>query len=679
MMLLLSAAWAAVPHFSYPKWVSANGWGAVVWNDDRLGDAYPHLYQEYAPGVVTPDLLWDSYFGLVDADGGRWLLDWDEVRYRPGTNLIHAEGSAGPYTLVLDAWTPMEAGGFGLAQVLQVTNAGGDARAVQVVSLQNWHVGGTEVASSPSAEEVVEAGTDATLAMYAPGATDAACAGVWDTVNAGGEIGGGCTQSGADVVPAFGWRVELGAGETRSFGVYAGVDVGWADADPSGWVAAEEAWWSAWHAGNQLPTDLSDDRRAVALQSLAFLKMAQVVEPGDAHGQIPASLPLSAPVGDFQHIWNITWVRDGAYATVALARTGHAAEAAAMLRFLIQPGKTGEYRSYVGGLDYAVSVCRVYGDGTEWSDSDANGPNVEYDNFGLYLWALGQVIAAGETGLVEELGPRALDGVADVLVRLQDPVTGLLQPDSSIWERHWNGQQQQFTYSSVWAAEGLEAAATIADALGDPRGDEYRAVAASIEEAIVRELVDAGGVLAASREQLESGSDYLDLATVEAFNTGAIAVDDPIFGASMEAWDRLRVASGGGYMRNDDGDTYDSHEWAMIDLRTSAALRRAGEVDEAEALLDWITDHARLNSDVVPELYDPDTADYAGPAPMLGFGAGAYLLTLADAEDPDFGQEPEPEDPVVQQLGPCGCGPAGAPVGLVAPALSLLLALRRRR
>ena len=57
------------PHFRLPKLVSANGYGAMVYANDRVSDFFPHLYQEYSPGVVTPDVLYDTYFGVVsDAD-----------------------------------------------------------------------------------------------------------------------------------------------------------------------------------------------------------------------------------------------------------------------------------------------------------------------------------------------------------------------------------------------------------------------------------------------------------------------------------------------------------------------------------------------------------------------------------------------------------------------------------
>ena len=687
MLALSLLLGAAAPHYSYPKLVTANGYGAVVFTDDRLSDAYPHLYQEYSSGVVTPEVLYDSYFGVTDYNGaGGWLIDTSDVSLEDGTGILSVARVYGDLAVTEYTFAPMGMDGFGLAQVVRVVNNGSTSTApFQLVSLLNWHVGGTEVVSSASAETLREAGSDVTLTWEAPGATDVSCASVYDTVNGGARIGGGCNGSGDDMVPAFGWSIPaLAPGEETWVGVHtSAVGHAWIDGrGPDAWLADERGWWDNFHAQGTPPAGMTADEALVYRQQIAFLKMSQVREEGDAYGQIAASLPVSAPVGDFQHIWNIAWVRDGAYAIASLDAAGYTTEAAAALRFLIQEGKTGDYRSYVGDAAYAVSVCRLYGDGTEWTDLDADGPNIEFDNFGLFLWALGGLVADDAT-LYDDVVPRALDGVADVLTGLIDPNTGLLLPDSSIWERHWNGKQKQFTYSSAWAVVGLREAAAMADALGDPRAEGYRAGADRIAAAIGDHLLDAGGVLAGSREELETGGGYLDLAAVEVYNFDILAPKSESFTASLAAWDReLKVASGTGYHRNDDGSTYDEHEWIVIDLRLAEALRRSCRPEEAAALEDWVTDHGMLNNRILPELLDPDRADYAGPAPMLGFGAGAYVLAMhgrdaADAACAAPGDDTS-DDP---RLGvPCGCN--GADSRALPGALLLLLpllSLRRRR
>ncbi len=688
LFLLLSPAFAgSAPHFSLPNLGTANGYGALVFESDRLTTAYPHLYQEYTPGNVTPNLLYDTYFGIVSGAGGEWLTDADSANYEVGTGIIVVERPpiANPSLTVTEYdFAPMSYKGLGVAQVLKIRNRGNTTvSGVQLVSLHNWHVGGTETASSSDAGHMVESGSDVTLDYAGPGANDAVCSGAYDAVLAGQMISGGCAQTGDDVVPAFGWRLgDLAPGAEAWVGVLTGA-AGGADAWIAGrtaqeWYLDELADWAEWQGRAAAPDGLDADELAVYHQQLAYLRMAQVQEPGDAFGQIPASFPVAATAPGFDHIWNITWVRDGSYAAAALAAAGRTQEAADALAFLSQ-GKTGEFRSYVGNADYLVSVCRTYGDGTEWSDTDANGPNVEFDDFGLYLWALGEVRAAGRADVVQSLGPAALDGVADVLVGLIDPNTGLLQPDSSIWERHWNGQQQQFAYSSIQAVAGLTAAADIADDLADSRAETYRTATATLSAGIRDHLLDASGVIAASKDQLDVGSNYLDLAAVEAFNHDILEPGGAEFEASYAAWDRLRVESGNGYARNDDGSSYDAAEWAVIDLRLAEALRRSCALDDADALESWITAQAVLNHDTIPELYDPATGDYAGPAPMLGFGAGAYVWNMVHRAELE-GQCAADSDSAVGKpdSGPCGCGSTGASWAGAWGMLGIIGALARR-
>ncbi|MEN9785017.1 MAG: hypothetical protein RLZZ299_281 [Pseudomonadota bacterium] len=685
-LLLVGAVAAApvAPHASYAKLVTANGHGAWVFDDDRFVDGYPHLYQALDPHTWTPDVLHAAVFGLTDGRGtGGWLLERDGATNETGTGILRIPRPHPSLTVTEYAFAPMDLEGAAIVHVLHVRNDGDGAVAgLQAVLRHDLALGDGIRGTSPSAAAWDAVGTVATLHARAPGATDVACTGVEGAVHAGARIGGGCDRTASDLAPAFGWTLPtLAPGDETWVGAVVGID-----ADVDAWIAgrAPEAWltdaragWEAVHAESVPPAGMEDDEAAVYRQALAFLLMGQVREPGSPFGQIPASLPLSAPVGNFQHVWNITWVRDASYAAAALARAGFAQRAVDALAFLARPGATGDWTAYVGG-PHALSICRTWGDGTEWTDVDADGPNIEFDNFGLWLWALGEARAAGGE-IPDTLRDAALDGVADVLVWLVDPRTGLLLPDSSIWERHWNGNQQQFTYSSAWAVAGLRAAAALADEAGDARADTYRQAAGVIAAGIATHLVDARGVVAASREQLATGADYLDLAAVEAFNVGALDATGPTFDASLDAWDAgLRVASGNGYARNDDGSVYDAHEWIVMDLRLAEALRRSCRPDAAAALERWVAATARANDDILPELLEPTRGDVAGPAPMLGFGAGAWMLAMHGRDAADAACLAATTDTTGDPDAACGCG-TRAPVGLFPALVPAVLTLLRRR
>src|SRR5271165_4998929 len=180
----------------------------------------------------------------------------------------------------------------------------------------------------------------------------------------------------------------------------------------------EIAGWQAWTTPP--PSGASAIEAAVDLQAQVVLRMGQVQETGSGQGQILASVAPGQ--------WNISWVRDMAYAVVGLVRSGHFAEAKAAIAFQLG-AQVGGYESYVGA-PYQISVVRYYGNGTEWSDSNADGPNIEFDGFGLFLWELDAYVAGtGDTASLATWWPLVKSKVADVLVGLQEPA-GLIKPDS---------------------------------------------------------------------------------------------------------------------------------------------------------------------------------------------------------------------------------------------------------
>ncbi|MFH1463255.1 MAG: hypothetical protein ABIO70_02610 [Pseudomonadota bacterium] len=759
LLLVLGTAIAADPHPSYHKLVSSNGRGVVVLNGDNgsgpvLDLFSDHLYKQYQPDQEeTRDLLYDTYFGIGCSRGQGWLTEARAYDYEHGTGILAIDRSSTGIAVTEYAFAPLDLPAPGFVHLFRVENLQTAAEELHVYSLHNFHLGqDTDGDGADDDGEAIwmegdtlsEWGAATGLGMrFIPLTPPASygCDQVWSTVNTGATLPGTCGTAdarweGDDKVGALQWDSPLAPGETAWFGTVQAFFSDWDSGDVRSTVEAwragrdaetlltdERAAWAAWLAEGAAPDGMSDDERAVYEQQLVFLKMGQVAEEGAAHGQILASLPLSAGSGGFSHTWNIAWVRDGAYAIRALTAAGHLQEAGDALAFLLQD-KAGGYRDYVNGDDYSVSLCRCYGDGSEWSDEDENGPNIEFDDFGLTLWALGAWVAAG--GSLEALGID-VDGVvfhklANVLMGLREQEVfgeGLLPADSSIWERHWNGHQKHFTYSSVWAVAGLRAAQDLWTLwTGDerPHHDIYRMRATEIRDAACAWLRDGDGALSGNLEELTQGWGYDDLAAVDAFSNGALDAAGATAAASFTRWEEhLAVPSGHGFKRNDDGDTYDEQEWVMVDLRLAEAYRRACRPGDAQALEDWITQQALQNHWTIPELMHPETGDYEGPAPMMGFGAGLYVLAMhtraeaaadcadgvgfdCDAGPDDTGapddtqatddtQAPDDSEPTDDTEAPDdtgdgrepGCGCAGFPLRFPPALLLLALPLLARR
>ncbi|WP_437756864.1 glycoside hydrolase family 15 protein [Sorangium sp. So ce1389] len=494
-------------------------------------------------------------------------------------------------------------------------------------------------------------------------------------------------------VSAFQWDLgSIGPGEARWVGVafaHHGDPSGAADPLAQGAldayvgakgaaevVADEIAKYSAFQGSIQVPPTSTPEETALLRQSAVMLRMAQSREShfflrehltrdsepratrfGATLGGPPAALPAtvahrghgavlaSLPPGE----WTVAWIRDGAYATVAMAALGMKAEARDALGYYLG-AEAGRFQGWneLSSYDmppYQISLVRYHGFGVEETDFNDFGPNLEFDGFGLFLWALRQYEElTGDTAFVDEHWATASAKVADALVALIDPETGLVRKDSSIWETHWNGRERSFAYTSITAARGLCDAAAIAERRGEAdRAAGYRDAANRLRAAIAARLTDASGALGSSLEELVSGAGYWDAAVLDGIAMGLFDPRGRIAAATLSGLDEhLRAPAGAGWSRNDDrtdhagasdlspwGSEYDSAEWVVTDLRGAVAARLMGDDARSDRLIRWVLDQSAANYLAIAETYDEASGVYKFNVPMIGFGAGVYALALA--------------------------------------------------
>lgn len=691
----ISGVGAQTPHASFYELPSSNGFGSVHYSfhaqDHKIAAFYPHIYKQCdASTDFTPNLAYDMYFG-IRTDQAVWLNTRGETRveYEPGTGIIVTETTAptasGDVTLRQYVFAPFSLDRAAFTAVLELE---GPAPAAELFALLNFHMGqppdftaGENIAQAGSGF-VESGGREYVLYVRPLGQPDGVLAGTgnggpWQTMIAGQDYPETFAAAQGDDLALglqFGFDAGVSASNTvriavvvaagtaeQATGLIAAVDAYAAGKTPLDLLEEERARWAAFQARAALPAGVSADEERLVRQGLAVMRMAQVREPDEdgktPYGQILAALPKARPAAG-EGIWNVAWVRDASYAITALARHGYTAEARAALEFMLR-ARSGEYAQAVG-MDYLISICRYYGCGREETDYNEAGPNIEFDDFGLFLWAFSQTVQANpQDDWWKAWWPDVRSRVADVLAALVQDSTFLVAPDSSIWERHWNGSEKNFTYTSAMAVAGLCGAATLADLMGETQAaDRYRRAVSRLRRGIREKLVDGQGVLAGSLQELQQGSGYLDLAAVEAFNFGAIDIADPIALASMTRWHSVffdGVENGnGGYFRNDDGDWYDEQEWCFVDLRMSTAYSYMGQTARRDALLNWVLAQSRENRYLMGELYCrntvdcPQRGDYRGSVPMVGFGPGAYLLALDARANPDPVQAcaPVSDDPI---------------------------------
>ena len=57
-------------------------------------------------------------------------------------------------------------------------------------------------------------------------------------------------------------------------------------------------------------------------------------------------------------------------------------------------------------------------------------------------------------------------------------------------------------------------------------------------------------------------------------------------------------------------------------------LNKLKENKRANDALNWIIDQATRNSEIIPQYFNVNTADYEGAYPIVGLGAAPYILAL---------------------------------------------------
>ena len=387
-------------------------------------------------------------------------------------------------------------------------------------------------------------------------------------------------------------------------------------------LQAELDYWTKWHSVEKLSPLMTPEEMRLYRQSTAVLKMGQCREPGKPFGQILASMPPGQ--------WNICWPRDASYSIVALIRSGHLEEAKACLEFFLNaPNGKFNGAEYVG-RDYKVSVCRYYGNGDEESDVNTSGPNLEWDDFGLVLWAFCEYYkTTGDKAFYEKYFETVKTLIADVLVSLMTD-KGYLKPDSSIWERHWSPEvgvdgKRSYAYSTINAIHSLGYFSQICRDKKDAK--LYMEKAQAILKGFQENFIDNGVIISAIENKSKGMNIYLDAAVVEAINFGL--VDETVRNTTLSAFESvLKMKKSPGFLRNKDNTWYDNQEWLVIDLRIATAYLQTTNAMRVLELKKWTLDNAKANYYLIPELLEENKQSFEGAIPMCGFGAGAYVIFM---------------------------------------------------
>jgi GH15 family glucan-1,4-alpha-glucosidase len=307
----------------------------------------------------------------------------------------------------------------------------------------------------------------------------------------------------------------------------------------------------------------------------------------------------------------------------------------------------------VNGADYQVSVVRYFGNGEEEPFFTQEGStNIEFDNWGEVLWALGEYLSKyDDLALLKSATYRGplYESVRDFIVKPllanTEPHGGgrIVAPDTSIWEERQK-DSKHFAFSTAMAIVGLREFAQVAHRAGDVSA--HRQALTQVEQlekgfatAFIR-----GGKL---RGTLEDGiKNDIDGALIPIINFGVVR-DRNVIRDTVNRMELLKVASGG-YRRVRGTYTdpkifeywYEQEEFLFVDLALSELNRRIGRTTEADAMLQRIVDKSAGDHNIIPEMYvavpcdlfPGKIGDPTGAIPMVGYGPGAYVLHLLERE-----------------------------------------------
>ncbi len=412
---------------------------------------------------------------------------------------------------------------------------------------------------------------------------------------------------------------------------------------PSALVKRELAEVERWRV--KPPKQLSEKELHLWRQSEIMLRMAQSREPNQrgrySNGMIVAALPDGS--------WFMTWVRDMAQAAMAFVRMGHQEEARAALLAYFNARPTGKMKEQTAGVDYQVSVVRYFGDGSEEPFFTNEGStNIEFDDWGEVLWLLGEYVQRhGDSGLLQvptcrgPLYESARDYVAKpLLANLEKYGDGeIVAADTSIWEERQK-DKKHFAFSTAMAIVGLHNFAEIAHRKGDLHTESDLLNHLSLLEKGFNAAFVRDGKLHGTME--EGVKNDIDGALLGVINFGVVT-DPAIVRSTVERMELLKVASGG-YKRVRGIYTdpaiyeywYEKQEFLFVDFMLTELYRNIGMNAQADAMLERIVEKSAVDHNFVPEMYVAEdcklfhgaVGDPTGAIPMVGYGAGAYILNI---------------------------------------------------
>jgi GH15 family glucan-1,4-alpha-glucosidase len=615
-----------------------------------------------APGPLAAPQVTGNGFGFAVFDpaiGGVSKFFVHPYRFeRANPKDARAEGIETANVLSHLAWTPATKGSgvsyLDQSEVLTTTGKPGTAsymmpfglkRPVLVTTLQT-QPGAPEPALALGWSQRVTAKQQ--ISVGGRPAWVVSLAGVKETLVVVPLAGMGTPRFGAKLTGATGWAIASVEDPRQARAAVADVLRWQANTPPAQLPQREAAELDQWRVA-QPKTLATDGERKLWRQSETVLRMGQIREANGPQRHANGLILASLPPGE----WFIPWVRDMTFSTVALARMGHQDEARAALDGMLN-ARGLDKNLAPGDKPYQISTVRYYGDGTEEADfSDKPDRNIEFDSWGLALWASGEYFTKfQDKAWLDKPTYRGTtytemrDFVVAPLLDQTEAFGGglIVKKDSSIWEQN-DDVRKHYAFSTLMAIAGLNGFLDMAKAKGDqPTVTQVSAKIALLQKGFEAAFVKDGQL----RGTLESSPrNDMDGALLEALNMGVVK-DPKLIASTLDRIGEL-MSPAGGYRRVNGASGYERQEFVFTDLSIARALRAQGRETEALAIEKRLTDKANAQNGQIPEMYQAEQAEDfdapleapSGAIPMVGYGAGAYVMNMTSREPKKLGDLPK--------------------------------------
>jgi len=316
------------------------------------------------------------------------------------------------------------------------------------------------------------------------------------------------------------------------------------------------------------------------------------------------SVGLPVSVAGWSQRWRYAWPRDVSFVATALARTGHAEQAARQLAFLQEVQRQD-----------GVFEAR-YDPGTRRTPDERVA---QLDGSAWVVWGAHQLARADPGRAGELLGPLRpmLVRSATRLMSVIDAHTRLPKASSDYWEL----VEQSVTLGTAASVlAGLRSATEVLPLVGEPvLAAQTRAAAESLSVAVHAQFGAAGYPRLLDDPAVDAAVTFL------AAPIGPAAADDVVLTAMARAQAEMSRPAGGvapGVGWKDDGIS-----WTPETALFAAAWAASGHRDRAESLLDWLGAH-RTDAGSFPEkvLFD------GRPAAVAPLAWTAALVVIARHE-----------------------------------------------